>query len=402
MKKLYTVLVALLVAATANAQAVKMDASNMQDRQIPFKGIVKDAKPASAEGWVFYQNYLENYFGAECADGTPFYLKSDSLGLYEYSDGLGHAYVYSVGQAFDFESDFFEYAASEGEISFKHSPSLNVDSIAVYTMYIRDEQMPASVYDTLVVGFYADDNIDIYSYQGYEYSCFYNVNHDPATGVQQGAQVFKLPLGPDDASEPGSEPNTYYLKYFVIPTNINNVTAKRWHIAYTFKSGENPALNDTLHSSFSLYTYKSNDIDGYSPAANNPNLCDNLSHGGMVRSFSNGDVDYYYPMFFFENYNYPENFAMKVSCTNCEIVNVPELEKNNPTVYPNPATNNFTVDLGNDEKADIQLFNIVGQMVYSETITGTAQVNVANLHSGVYMLKVNQNGKTFTTKVVVK
>jgi hypothetical protein len=41
-------------------------------------------------------------------------------------------------------------------------------------------------------------------------------------------------------------------------------------------------------------------------------------------------------------------------------------------------------------------------MVYSETITGTAQVNVANLHSGVYMLKVNQNGKTFTTKVVVK
>ena len=83
-------------------------------------------------------------------------------------------------------------------------------------------------------------------------------------------------------------------------------------------------------------------------------------------------------------------------------MNVPEIEKNNMTVYPNPATNKFTVDLGNDEKANIQLFNLVGQMVYNETITGRADVKVANLHSGVYMLKVNQNGKISTTKVVVK
>jgi hypothetical protein len=60
------------------------------------------------------------------------------------------------------------------------------------------------------------------------------------------------------------------------------------------------------------------------------------------------------------------------------------------------------VNLGNDEKANIQLFNIVGQLVYNENIVGTAQVNVANLHTGVYMLKVNQNGKVYTTKVVVR
>lgn len=91
-----------------------------------------------------------------------------------------------------------------------------------------------------------------------------------------------------------------------------------------------------------------------------------------------------------------------MTCNDCGVVNVPEIEKNNLTVYPNPATNKFTVDLGNDEKANIQLFNLVGQQVYNETITGSAQVNVSNLHSGVYMLKVNQNGKVTTTKVVVK
>lgn len=404
MKKLYTLLVVALIAATASAQVVKMDVGANQNRQMPVKALVKADKGAPAEGWLFYQNYLESYFGEDCSDGSAFYLKSDSLGLYEYSDSYGHAFVYSVAQTLDFESDFFEWASLSGDISYKYSPSLNVDSFAVYTMYLRDEQMPASVYDTLVVGFVAGgEEIPNHYYTAYpESSCFYYFEHDPNTGVQQNAQIFKIPLGPNDVSEPGSEPGSYYLKYFTIPANISNVTAKRWNIAYTFISGENAGLNDTLHSSFSLYTFNSNDGAGYSPESGNPNICDNQSHGGMVRSFSNGDVDYYYPMFWFDNYNYPMNLAVKVSCTNCEIVNVPEIEKANPTVYPNPATNNFTVNLGNDEKANIQLFNIVGQQVYSETITGSAQVNVANLHSGVYMLKVNQNGKVYTTKVVVR
>ena len=403
MKKLYTLIMVALIAATANAQVVKMEVGANQDRQQPIKGIVKADKSAPAEGWLFYQDYLESYFGETCNDGSAFYLKSDSLGLYEYSDGFGHAFVYSVSQTYDFESDFFEYASMSGDISFKYSPSLNVDSACVYTMYLRDEQMPADVMDTLVIGFVADDDAPDYYYQYYpESSCFINFDWDPNTGVQQNAQVVKIPLGPNDVSEPATEPNSYYLKLFEVPLNITNVTDKRWNIAYTFISGENPALNDTLHSSFSLYTFNSNDNEGYSPASNNPNICNNRSHGGMVRSFNNGDVDYYYPMFFFDNYNFPKNLGLKISCTNCEIVNVPELEKNNPTVYPNPATNNFTVNLGNDEKANIELFNIVGQMVYSETITGSAQVNVANLHSGVYMLKVNQNGKAYTTKVVVK
>lgn len=405
MKKLYTVLVALLIAATANAQVIKMDASNMQNHQLPGKGILKaNHRNAPAEGWIFYQDYLESYFGTECESSQyALLLKNDSLGLYGYSDGYGHIHTYSVSQTYDLESSFFDYASMSGDLSLVGTTSLNVDSFCVVSMYLRDENMPASVYDTLVVGFVADDDLTVYHYNSYpESSCFINLDFDPATGVQQNAQIFKLPLGPDDVAEPSETPGSYYLKEYLIPANITNVTAKKWNIAYTFKSGMNYAMNDTIHSSFRVYFYLSNDNDGYSPESQNPNICDNMSHGGIVMTFSNGDVDYFYPMFWFDDINYVSYLGMKVSCTDCAIVNVPELEKNNPTVYPNPATNNFTVDLGNDEKADIQLFNIVGQMVYSETITGTAQVNVANLHSGVYMLKVNQNGKTYTTKVVVK
>ena len=132
MKKLYTLIMVALIAATANAQVVKMEVGANQDRQQPIKGIVKADKSAPAEGWLFYQDYLESYFGETCNDGSAFYLKSDSLGLYEYSDGFGHAFVYSVSQTYDFESDFFEYASMSGDISFKYSPSLNVDSACVY------------------------------------------------------------------------------------------------------------------------------------------------------------------------------------------------------------------------------------------------------------------------------
>lgn len=403
MKKLYTILVALLVVATANAQVVKRDASNLKNRQLPVKGILKADRNAPAEGWVFYQDYLESYYGDECASGSAFYLQKDSLGLYEYSDGdFGHPFIYTMSQTYDFSSQWFDYASMSGDLSLVGTTSLNVDSICVVSMYLRDEQMPADVYDTLIVGFIASDDFDVYSFTQYENTCFYYVDYDINTGVQLNAQVFKFPLGPEHVSQPAETEGQYYLSEFDIPVNITGVTDKVWNIAYTFKRGGSYSMNDTLHSSFSIYTFKSNDQDGYGMTANNPTMCDNPSHGGLVTTFSDGDVDFYYPMFAFENFHFVKYLGVKVSCNDCAIVNVPELEKTNPTVYPNPATNNFTVNLGNDEKADIQLFNIVGQMVYSETISGTAQVNVANLHSGVYMLKVNQNGKVYTTKVVVK
>ena len=70
MKKLYMLIMVALIAATANAQVVKMEVGANQDRQLPIKGIVKADKSAPAEGWLFYQDYLESYFGETCNDGT--------------------------------------------------------------------------------------------------------------------------------------------------------------------------------------------------------------------------------------------------------------------------------------------------------------------------------------------
>ena len=92
-----------------------------------------------------------------------------------------------------------------------------------------------------------------------------------------------------------------------------------------------------------------------------------------------------------------------VNCSNCAGISVNDLEAKNITVRPNPATNNFTVELDNDSQAQVQLFNLVGQVVYNaQTNNQTVNVNISNLNSGVYMLKVTQNGRIYTSKVLVQ
>ena len=92
------------------------------------------------------------------------------------------------------------------------------------------------------------------------------------------------------------------------------------------------------------------------------------------------------------------------NCEGCGLVNVKDMEKKNINVYPNPATSTVNVKLVDNSQANIQLFNLVGQVVLSEQVNGQDQVtlNVNNYNSGIYMLKVNQNGKVYTSKVIVR
>ncbi len=406
MKKVYTILVALLVAVTASAQVSVRDLGARQNSQLPFKGIQKDAKAGSGEGWMYYSEYDAAYWGAqELTPGAAFYFQSDSMGLVTYSDGVGHPFIFSAGQTYDLNSWFYDDASAEGDISWTHTSSLNIDSIYIQTMYFRNEGTPAGSKDTIIVGIFTDDSISGYHFTNYDNTCFWGLDYDANSGVQAGATIYKFPIGDDEVSQPAEEEGYFYYTNLYFPINQTNITQKAIHVAFAYKRGYDIGMNDTLPTEFTLYTWASLD-PSYWLEIDNPLRCENQSHGDYIVAFTDGVSDFYYPGFAIGSdattqAHYPR-MAVKFSCNDCEIVNVPELEKVNPTVYPNPATNNFTVNLGNDEKANIQLFNIVGQQVYSETITGSAQVNVANLHSGVYMLKVNQNGKVYTTKVVVK
>lgn len=72
------------------------------------------------------------------------------------------------------------------------------------------------------------------------------------------------------------------------------------------------------------------------------------------------------------------------------------VEKQNVMVYPNPANDVLNIDLG-DEVSDVDIFNSLGQMVRRyENISGEMQINVEDLKSGMYFVKIG----TEITKVI--
>ncbi|MEO5569592.1 MAG: T9SS type A sorting domain-containing protein, partial [Bacteroidia bacterium] len=79
------------------------------------------------------------------------------------------------------------------------------------------------------------------------------------------------------------------------------------------------------------------------------------------------------------------------------------------SVYPNPAHDKVTVSIDVNENANftMQLMDVSGRVVISESLSGSAGVNTYDLNlthlaKGVYMLEVKSAGDNWKTKVVVE
>ena len=71
-------------------------------------------------------------------------------------------------------------------------------------------------------------------------------------------------------------------------------------------------------------------------------------------------------------------------------------------VYPNPVSNGVLhVESNLNLERTISLFDVLGKQVISTTTSNTT-INIANLNSGIYIVKITEGGKTATKKLVVK
>jgi len=85
---------------------------------------------------------------------------------------------------------------------------------------------------------------------------------------------------------------------------------------------------------------------------------------------------------------------------------------NNPiglTVGPNPSSSSFTLEFNvtTTDNTAIQLYDMIGQRVFDQemgSFTGffSGQIDVANLASGIYVLKIIHGGSTYQDKIIVK
>lgn len=90
-----------------------------------------------------------------------------------------------------------------------------------------------------------------------------------------------------------------------------------------------------------------------------------------------------------------------------------ELVKNNAgfNIYPNPAANNFFIELNTSTEetiATIEIFNLVGEEIYTQNaavINGALQENIVlqnKIPSGLYLVKVTIGNQEFTKQLVIQ
>lgn len=73
----------------------------------------------------------------------------------------------------------------------------------------------------------------------------------------------------------------------------------------------------------------------------------------------------------------------------------------NFNLFPNPANSSITIKINNEQNSayKIELFNVVGQLVFSEKMTSnTTVLNTLNYNSGVYVCKVSETNSGGTIK----
>lgn len=71
-------------------------------------------------------------------------------------------------------------------------------------------------------------------------------------------------------------------------------------------------------------------------------------------------------------------------------------------IYPNPATDFIMIDLPTTENIMMNVVDITGAVVLAREISSQEKIDVTSLPKGVYILRVNVDGKSYVSKLVKK
>ncbi len=90
------------------------------------------------------------------------------------------------------------------------------------------------------------------------------------------------------------------------------------------------------------------------------------------------------------------------NCTNPCSVGIEESNLSKLSLYPNPTTGKFTIDLGvAKQNIKATLTNSIGQVILSENYTSTNFINLdINAPNGIYFLQLESDGEVITKKII--
>lgn len=384
--------------------------------------------------WYNYVTYIDTFlnFGSSgnTTDLTAVTIWNDTLGQLNFTSGLAHNTMVSVGSVFQPQAHGFndpQYFAGEMQLT---TESFQIDSIDLFGLY---EFNPAKtgVVDTVTITFtqgsVATSGDDIffswftdatvlsnYGVPSTERLVFALERYDSTLNTANGTSAYSFKFNLTSANWGDTFANGIFHKEIKLPTAYNVTSGNQVGVAISFKSGDATFVpNDTLNAEYNhlrpLFSFVSDGTNPVFPPYDSTDF--NSGQFKSLPNFENGWEDVYVPMYAWTSggnasalqYN---NMDFHVVCTSCnKIVSVNDVVKNvsNVGVYPNPAQTqvNINFNLTNTASATVTLTNTLGQVVASQESTGKATFNTASLPAGVYVYSILANGQQTTGRITV-
>jgi len=73
---------------------------------------------------------------------------------------------------------------------------------------------------------------------------------------------------------------------------------------------------------------------------------------------------------------------------------------NNISIYPNPTKDNLTIETNTNTAQKLEILNLIGQTVYTNSINKKAVINTSAFAKGVYILKIYSDKETIVKKFI--
>ena len=97
-----------------------------------------------------------------------------------------------------------------------------------------------------------------------------------------------------------------------------------------------------------------------------------------------------------------DRYVITQTVTNCGALGIAQITNNNElNIYPNPNNGSFVVEPSNATKQTMQVYDVTGKLVLSQSINGRTSIDAGNLSEGVYNISLQSNEGVVNKRLVI-
>ena len=450
MKKIYSLLTAVLFTSVALAQAPQ-GSLGFPNRKVTTKPIDKStlnavrhnstAKTSAANsGWFNYGSSKEALLGIT-SDLNANYLFPDSMGYGNFGGTPAPIWVHHLAEMVDFKSYVFGNAPSTNWVT--SATPFTIDSMSVVYGYTRNHPNP-NIVDTLVVTVYDNTTAANLSTSGFIGTTAANYGTDTVSFKRIGYnQAGNFIAAPTATTAPQVAPVGQYKfkitltladtavalfreKGFALPTPFASNGSKLVIGDIQFIPGYTYTLTQDVDATANTFLFTSLEENGAGtgnpPPGTFPTYFD-CNFGSSACDYSTSYIlpqDVRYNMGASWNYRYIPSYAYTapygfehhlISFKLNGTVGVKDLAQNTFGLtqnVPNPYSNESVVNYNLTKEVKSAVFtvtDVMGRIVSSENVgtsVGTHSVKLGAYAAGVYYYSLNVDGNVTTKKMIVE